>query len=206
MADEKYEAVYAVLSDKGATGVNDLAKALGWPLSSTQKYLERQTYFKKTESRKWDLPEKVLTEVKSDTLSLMANGVENSALITQSQLIEVGQSLELMLIAVQGLKKGIQNYRTPVAEKSVSVDLRLVALDKKAKDTLKVIKTHIDNVPDEYRDMLLNMDILGYMIDHGVKTNNDLFNTEVTSLLTGQADNLSEDTLSLVKEYQRGAK
>src|ERR1043165_198534 len=54
--DKYYKPIEKLVQGKGPMGVNAIARELDLPTSSVQKWLDRQRYFEKTSSRKWDLP------------------------------------------------------------------------------------------------------------------------------------------------------
>lgn len=203
--DKYYDTILAILTEKGELGVNEIARLADMPLSTVQKYLERQTYFKKTERRKWDLPDNVNADIKTETLVLMVNSVENSLLILKSQLEELTDDVQNSLGPVKTLKRGVESIKPPVASKSSNIDRRLLELDKKAKDSYEVFKAHIKNVPEEYRTLILKLDILGLMLTKGREY---LFNGEhedLVRVLGGQSDILSDKTLKLLESYQKEA-
>jgi len=205
MANNYHDMILAVITEQGELGVNEIARRIDVPLSTVQKYLERQTYFMKTERRKWDLPANVNADIKSDTMSLMVNSVENSLLILKSQLSEIQESVNNSLIPLSTLKRGISTVKTPVAGKSVNVHPKLVKLEEDANEIEEVFKKFKDKLPDEYKDMILNVDMVWLSISKGTEYVKGEFSNQISSLLLEKGDNLSDDVINSLKLYQKGA-
>lgn len=206
VSNSKYhDEILRYITEHGESGVNALAKALDIPLSTMQKTLEQQTYFKKTERRKWDLPENVIADIKSDTMTLMVSSVENALLLVKAQLTDIQDSVQNSLIPINTLKRSINSIVTPVAAKPPNIDQRLLDLDKKVKDVRNVLKIHMENVPEEYKDLIVNLDILGLMIERGTEYLFNEAHNDLSALLTGQTDTLSDETLKMLESYQKEA-
>ncbi len=203
--DKYYDQVLAYVTENGETGVNVLAKALDIPLSTMQRYLERQTYFRKTINRKWDLPNNVDADIKSNTMTLMVEAVENALKLVSSQLAEIQSSTQNALMPVNTLKRAVINTMPSVADKSSEVDPQLLKLDKNTKDTYVVFKKYVDKVPEEYQELIKGLDLYKLTIEMGTKFINSDFNAELSSLFLEKSDILSEDTIELLKEYQKVA-
>jgi hypothetical protein len=200
-----HDEILAYLTEHGETGVNVLAKEFDVPLSTMQKYLTDQTYFKKTEKRKWDLPENVNADIKSDTMSLMVSSVENALLVIKSQLSDLQQSIDTSLIPVSTLKRGIDNLIAPVAGKSDNIHPKIVELDKNVKLMQAVFKKYVGVCPQEYQELIKNIDLYGLIMEMGTKFLNSGFNEDITSLFLEQTTELSSESIELLKEYQKGS-
>lgn len=205
MTDKYHDLIVAVLTEKGELGVNEIARDINTPVSTVQKYLERQTYFKKTERRKWDLPQNVTSDIKVDTVTLMIESVENAVKLQKAQLTEMLDSIQNTMIPLNALKRGINGLIAPVAEKELDFNETLIKLDKALKTTYLVFKQYVGKCPEEYRELLLNVDLYRLVVELGNKYLNGEFNTEITSLFLQQTDTLSEDVLKVLKEYQKEA-
>lgn len=205
MSNNKYhDLILAVITEKGELGVNEIARAIEVPLSTVQKYLERQTYFKKTERRKWDLPHNVNADIKSDTMSLMVNSVENALLLVSAQFADLQESVQNALIPVNTLKRGISTLRAPVAPKAPDIDKRLIELSNTANSVYEIIKNKKDNIPSDHVDTLLNLDYIGLVLTLGTNEALKLIGEDVYQVLSGKYPFIPEETINILLKYQKG--
>lgn len=206
MIEKYHKPIFEVISREGALGVNAIAKATEIPLSTIQKYLDKQqTFFRKTEDRKWDLPENVNADITSQSLILTANILENTILLIQSQLGELQNTVANTLTPVNTLKRGVENKPLPVAEttykaKNTKLSKILEAIDKLP----SLIKSRKENVSEELLELLLNTEWLELFVDLGYNYISDVIEPDLYELLLGNKTDLSEDTLTTIKEYQKG--
>jgi hypothetical protein len=204
VSEERKDQIIAVLSEKGALGVNALARELSIPLSTLQKYLHSQNYFRMNESKKWDLPERVTTDLKANTMTLMLNSLETAILLIQSQIEESRQAVANALVPVESLKRGFKSIQHPVAE-SGTVGLPpkwSEALDMLAKFP-EIIKSRKDKLSEENYNILRNVDWHYLYLDMGANYFINALSGEIYNLILGETDNLSEDALTTIKEYQK---
>lgn len=206
MIDKYKDDILILIKQHGPLGVNSLSKSLNIPLSTLQKYMHRQSYFKINEDRKWDLPENVISDIKSNTLSLMTNVVENNLLLLKAQMEEMALLLDNSLVPISTLKRGIDNITTPVADssdKTTKIDQRLLDIDDVSHKIYTVIKRQKDNIPDIYKNLLNNFDYVGMVLSLGEKLATDMIADEIYTLLTGKNTTLSEEMVETLKEYQK---
>jgi len=203
--DKYYDLVLAYITEHGESGVNTLANAFDIPLSTMQKYLERQSYFKKTERRKWDLPENVNADIKSDTMVLMVDSVENALLLIKSQVTDLQLSLDSSLIPISTLKRGINNITAPAATKSIDIHPSILQLNENAKITQTVFKKYVGVCPQKYQDLIKNLDLYKLIIEKGTDYLNAGFNADLTALFLEQTTDLAYDTVQLLNQYQKEA-
>jgi ribosome-associated translation inhibitor RaiA len=206
--DKYYQPIHDFLTEKGEQGVNAIARYIDLPLASVQAYLLRQTYFKKTETRKWDLPDRVNNKgIKTDTLAIMLNQVENAQLLAKAQLNDMYAELEKviddMTHPINTLKRGFKQTFTPVAAEKVDIDQQLTDLDKDIKATYEVFKKYVGKCPEEYRDLIKNVDLYRLSIKVGTNYVNDEFTKEMTGLFLGKTTELSDNTLKMIEIYQK---
>jgi hypothetical protein len=207
--DEKRGLIIQLIREKGPLGVNTIASEIGVPVSTLQKYLNKQqTYFKINSDRKWDLPGNVASEVKNSTLILNTEIVENTIQLLQSQMEELQLNLANALIPVGTLKRSIQNLNVPppVAALTNQIDIhpRLIELDEKTKKSNQLFKQYLPKVPEEYQELLKNLDLYAITIEMGTKFMNEQFNAEISSLFLEKEDKLSDELLEVIKIYQKG--
>jgi len=203
--DKYYDLILGILTEKGELGVNEIARLAELPLSTVQKYLERQTYFKKTERRKWDLPQNVTSDIKSETMTLMVASVENALMLVKAQLTETLDSVQNSILPISTLKRGISGLTAPVAAKSVDIDTLFIELDKGVKENYALFKKYISKVPEEYQEMIKNVDLARLTAELGHLYVQGDFGTEISSLMLEKTTDLSDDIVEILKEYQKGA-
>lgn len=203
--DKYYDDIHTFITTHGESGVNAISKGIDVPLSTVQKYLERQSYFKKTEQRKWDLPEKVNSDIQVNTLPLMVSSVENALLLVKAQLTDMQHLIDNSVLTTHTLKRGVDRRFTPVAalpDKSVDMDKRLLKLQDGSIKLKEVFKKQKSNIPEEYLDMIMNYDHVGLIIKEGIEYANNILEDEVYSMLMGNARELSEETVQILKDNQ----
>lgn len=209
MTKKYHDEIYSLIQTNGPMGVNELQKELNIPLSTLQHYLtKQQNFFKKNENRKWDLPENIQNEVKTNVLELMVNGAENAVLLLQSQVSEIQLSIENVLTTVNTVKRGITNLSIPPvadkSDKSSNIHPRATKMMENATLIEKAIKQHISKIPEEYVEILKNVDWIELSLDMGSIYFQNTLGPEITQLIVGDADTLTEETLITLEKYQKG--
>jgi len=206
MTDKYKDDILKLISEKGPLGVNAIQRELGYPLSTLQKYLHKQSYFKINDDKKWDLPENHVADIKSNTLSIMTDLIETNIKLIQSQVEEIQQSLHSALSPISTLKRGVSALTLPVADKSTNIPNihpLLFESDKNIQTALMVIKKYVQKVPEKYQDLLKNVDLYKLVIEMGSIYLNSTFNSEIASLLLEKTDELSDDMIQVLKNYQK---
>jgi hypothetical protein len=198
MNDQYFEDIKALIQQNGAMGVNAISKAIDKPLSTVQKYMHRQSYFKMNDQRKWDLPESVTTKEIQSTIN-------NFDQVIESQLSGI-TSLSDMLITQIKSTITILSAQKPiiaaVADKSPNIDKRLIDFQSNTNKLKEIIKKQKANVPDEYYDLLINYDHIGLVMKEGSKYALDFLEGDIYSMLAGDARELSEETVEILRENQ----
>lgn len=183
----------------GAMGVNQLAKELNIPLSTLQKYLDKdQNYFKKNYTRKWELPDMSANTDMAAVADKYSNVIE-SQLMTMNALIETLMAQFRATVSLIDANKGSS---PPVAGKVPDIDARVLKTDKTIKDMYALFKKYIPVCPKEYQDLLKNLDLTRLTLELGNNYMFNEFNTAITPLFTEQETELSDDMLDLLSEYQ----
>lgn len=198
MTDPYYDQVRALILKNGAMGVNALQKEIGIPLSTMQRYLEKQTYFKKTDQRKWDLPENVVKTQTSEVIT-------NYDAVIESQITGIYAMFEMLTSQMKSTITLIGAQKTvtpPVADKSVNLPERLVKLHEATQAMPKAIKQHINNIPEEYRDILLKVKWLDLALDTGLNYYNDVIGNAIMGLMATDQDNIDDEVLTVLEKYQ----
>lgn len=207
MSNDKYfDDILAFITEHGESGVNAIAKGIGVPLSTIQVYLTKQTYFKKTDNRKWELPEKVIADIQTGTLPLMVNSVENALLLLKAHLTELSQDVDNALMPVDTLKRGLKRNTAPVADKSdkaVDIHPRLIKADEKLKEAYVLFKKYLPVVPEQYRELIKNVDLVALSLELGSKYASAELMPAISDLFLEKTDILDEEIIELLKEYQK---
>lgn len=193
--DSLHPVIKALLEKHGAMGVNQLAKELDIPLSTMQKYLDKQqNYFKKNHARKWVLPDSLAN-------SEMSVATENYTQIISSQITTIDtliNTLTSQFKATLALMEANKPNSAPVAvNHHPSIDKLL----KFSETMSKALKQYKNNIPEEYQDLVFNLDITDMCVNEGMNYINGNSN-ELTSLLLGEVDTLSDETLKILESYQ----
>lgn len=198
MAKLERDTIAAVISEKGPLGVNALAMELGVAPSSLQRYLTTQDYFRRTENRRWDLPENVAQNVKSNTLHLMLeNAITGTKLLiaTNSELLD---QLEMNRKTLELVKQNLNQISNPPVADSRFADFE--SANEKLRDAIKRNK---NNIPEEYYDLIYNYDHVGYIIKVGKGTAVNFLESQLAPLILGDHTELSEQTVQILEENQR---
>ena len=207
MIDKYKDDIIVLIKKNGPMGVNALQRELDVPLTTLQKYLHRQTYFKINEDRKWDLPENVIADIKNNTLELMTNVVENSILLLKSQMDEMQLSLNNALVPISTLKRGISNLSAGVASTESGQKItnpHLLELIKHEGTLKEIFSKKKDNILEEYRNLLFNFDYIGLVRKEGEEYTKEFLEQNTYELLAGRTQILTEDTIQILKENQKG--
>lgn len=199
-SDRFHHVVKELLERNGAMGVNQLAKELGVPLSTMQKYLDKdQNYFKKNHSRRWVLPE---VSAASD----MSTASSNYANIIDSQIRSMDALIETLMSQFKAtitLMEAHKPLNRSVADMSPNIDTRLVKIHNDSVKINDIIRKKKDNIPEEYEEMLFNLDYVALVIGVGESYAIKILSTDVYALLAGNGNELPEDTIETLKEYQK---
>ncbi len=203
MSNGWHERLLELITENGAMGVNQLQKEMDIPLSTLQKYLDKQqTFFRKNSNRKWDLPENV-AEAEQETVS------DNAAIVLESQITGITATFEMLKSQLNATTHLIASMKPPKASKtsvantSKVIDPRLLEIQRKADMNAKAIKMHIDNVPEKYRELVMNMDSVAISLSADKSYIEEIVSREVVPLMTNNADSLSDEAVDVLSNYQK---
>src|SRR5258708_15334181 len=163
MTDQYFNSIKALIEQNGAMGVNALSKELNVPLSTIQKYMHRQSYFKMNQHRKWDLPEKVVTDN-------VQSSINNFDTVIESQLTGITSLSDMLItqikstITLLSAQKPILTSVAALPGKSSNIDKRLVELSENAHKLQEIFKKSKSNIPEEYLNILFNYDHIGLVM------------------------------------------
>lgn len=181
-------------------GVNQLVKEMDVPLSTLQKYLDKQqTYFKKNHARKWVLPE-------MSAINDMADVSNNYSNIIDAQIMSMDalfNTLSSQFKATMTLIETQKPTTPPVAGNSGNVDPYMVEKDKSVKETYALFKKYLPVCPEEYQDIIKNVDLYKLMMELGTIQVNKEIMPELTSLFIEESTELSDNVVDILSEYQK---
>jgi len=201
--DRLHADVRRLIEQNGAMGVNQLSKALDIPLSTMQKYMDKdQSYFKKNNVRKWVMPEESANADMSVVSSNYSNVID-SQLMSMQALINTLMSQFRATVSLIDANKGTSQA---VAGIMPDVHKSMIESDKRIKNTYDVFKKYINVCPEEYRDLIKNLDLYRLTIEMGTIKLNEVFNPEITALFLEKSVDLSHDVIMMLKEYQKEMK
>lgn len=208
--DKYHESVKRVLTEKGELGVNSIARELNMSVSTLQKYLENQSYFKKTEKRRWDLPHKVaartINEQSTTNFELVASTITSQSVTLRSQLEAALMCLSIMdsqVMIINDTAKLALAAVPPVADKPRQIHQALLTIEENAKVMTNVIKSKLSDIPEEYQQLLLNTDWLVFIANRGVLYVNNEVAPEISNLVLKEDNELSDEVTKLLNEYQK---
>jgi hypothetical protein len=206
--EEKYhEPIMKYINEHGESGVNAIAAGIKMPLSSVHKYLERQDYFKKTPNKKWDSPEKVATNlatnIENNRLAMLAQSMNTQSILVSNNLDMFSATILDLLSQISSIASMLAGFSPTVAGISPNIHPLMIQTDKEIKEMYEVINKYLHKCPEEYRDLLKNVDLYAFVIKLGSEYVKSTFNGEVAALVLGEATELSEDTFEVLKTYQK---
>lgn len=206
--DKYYEKVKELLLAKGEMGVNAIAIELRVPVSTMQKYLERQDYFKKTDRRKWDLPERAtnnaVKQQSSNHLDTVALTIANQSQMVRAQLEAALMSLSIIETQSSIVTNAATMARLSVAGNSKQIDYRLSKFAENVSTMKTAIKQNANKVSDKYKELLTRLDLLELSLRMGSIFVNETLVPELSALLLNEIEELKEETVSLLEKYQIG--
>jgi len=203
VTDNREELIRTLIVNNGPMGVNALSRETGINLSTLQKWLERQERLKvfvKTEDRKWDIPENIV--VKNTRVE-----VSNFDRVVETQLSGIDATYGLLMSNVKSLLNILHTQKPiapSVADSTPNIHQSLVEMDKNANKLLEVFKKFIPKAPEQYQEMLKNLDIHRLMCEMGTNYIRDVFSPEISSLFLEQTTEISDEVLQTIKDYQKG--
>lgn len=205
MTDKYKEEVEGLIKTNGAMGVNALSKAMDIPLSTIQKYMHRQSYFRMNVQRKWDLPVNVATPETKGPIS-------NFDTVIDSQLTGITSLYEMLLtqikmtITILGAQKPAF---APVASSSddksdimSQMDSRMITMSQGAHKLRGMFKAQKSTIPEQYYDLLMNYDHIGLIIKEGGEYATKFLEDDVYPIASGSVDELDEETVQILKDNQ----
>lgn len=203
--DAYRDQITKLLKENGELGVNAIAEALDKPVSNIQRYLERQNYFVKTQRRKWYF---------ADGMSVSGTTVLKGEVkqIVESQVKTINTTYELLRSQLSTMVAFINNHRfisdtiaietVPVADSGV-VDERLIKLQEETDQLTDIFKNQKGNIPAQYKELFDNYDHVAFVLKRGTDVVSAFMEDEIFSLLSGRITELSYETVSTLKEYQK---
>jgi len=206
VTDKYQDRILTLISEKGPLGVNQLSRELEIPLSTMQQYLNRQSYFRKNENKKWDLPENVMGDIKGSSLALAADVLESSIMLLKTQLEEMGQYVDNVLNPLNTIKRGVKGINLAaggVADKPSQMHRDIARVLDFSEKLQKAIKQNLSKIPDDYQDLYLNLDITAMIVHLGSDYINSEQTTDLTGVLLGETDELSENTIKVLERFQK---
>lgn len=213
MTDRFYQDVHDVLSKEGELGVSVIAKRLDIAPSTLQKYLERQTYFKKTVRAKWDLPERVNTEAaaKADEtkLAILAQSLETQVLLINTQLETVFSAMQTLATQTSLIKPHLEGFRgnspSVAKENNGEVNKEWAEFYNQLSQLPGIIRKKKESITADQFELLLNVRWHDMALEIGSKALGPI-SDHVADLLLGQETELRDDVVDLLVNYLKEEK
>lgn len=204
MTDERKSEITRVLAQKGALGVNALAREIGLNVSTLQKYLHNQSYFRINESKKWDLPERVTSDLRVNQLESLATVTEASITLVRSNIEELLINVDNALAPLKILKRDIGRIPPSVANSgTINLHPAISSLLENVAKYPEILKSKKDALSQENYELLQNVDWIPLILDMGRDFMTEVIDPEVYRLILGETTELSEDALIPLKKYQK---
>lgn len=206
MSDRYYEDIYELLKTKGELGVSVIAKEIGAPPSSLQRYLERQTYFKKTARAKWDLPERVTEEftetVEDKKVGFLVNALETQAVLVSAQIDALQTQMHSLVSQATAIKPLVESYKPPVASKAKGIDPRLSIFVEEIQQLEKALVLHKDRIPENYNKLLKGVNWLEMALNKGLLYMREVIGPAIAGLITDQTEITDTEIYSTIEKYK----
>ncbi|HEY0769776.1 MAG TPA: hypothetical protein VGD31_05535, partial [Sphingobacteriaceae bacterium] len=138
-----HDRVLELIKEKGPLGVNELAKALSVPVTTLQRQLHNQSFFKLNNNKKWDLATNVANETVNESLKDFDS-------VIQSQLDGINALFGMLSSNINSTITLLSSQKAlirPVADTTVNIHPKLKELDKSIKDVGVVFNKYVDKVP-----------------------------------------------------------
>lgn len=205
MSAELHDQIKELIERHGAMGVNAIQKEIGIPLSTLQRYLDtRQNYFKKTNDRKWDLPENV-------SANYAAAAETNQTQVIESQLTGITATFDMLSAQIKATVMLLETFKVKPQSSSVAgssngkpieVKGSLADLHKLIQLTPKIIRTKIDYIPEEYRDLLKGMNWSDLAADVG-KIRFTEFTDVIADMIVSDIQEVPTNMIEIMEQYQK---
>lgn len=199
-----HEDIKALLEKHGPMGVNALQRELKVPLSTIHKYLDKQqNYFIKTESRRWDLPERHVNPIRQLTGT---NSGDSVSTIIDSQLVGMQATYELLtqqISTILNLAVSLKpsNNSTPVAkEDNGEVSKEWSDLYSQVSRLPGIFKSKKENLTPDQLELLLNVKWHSLVLNIGTKAFAPI-SDHLADLALGQETEIRDEIADLLVTY-----
>lgn len=201
--NKRQEQIYKLLEQNGAMGVNALSRELCESVSTVQKHLMAQKFFRQNSKRWWDLPDRIVSENKTVTVQNSVQTVESSVHLIKAQLEELTAHTSGALAAISAVKRDFAVIQSapPVAE-SGKIHSGLIQLNENIGKIPMIIRTRQEVVAKDLLQLLLNTNWMELILDNGRKYYREVIETDLYNVLLGEKYELNEEALTVIKEYQ----
>lgn len=198
-SDEQIDTITELIESNGPIGVNDVRKALNMPLSTAQKYLSKQEVFKKNAQKKWDLADNVVEQEVIAT----SNGVDS---MLKGQLDGIANMSQLLIANVNAVMSILSTHKPqspPVAAKAPKFNKDVKEYTDFVELMLKIVKSKLSELPEDYRELLTNVDWYKLTMNKGSLFVQDTIAAEIANLLTPTHNEMDNDVLMVLESYQK---
>ena len=192
--------ILAELQRKNPQGITELHRNLNNPppISTLQKYLTKgQTFFKKTDDKKWSLPGSIVN--RNEDIQQ-----QNTRKVLESQIEGIAATSEIIASQLQTFLLLAQNHIQPPVAEAPDIDQRLLELYKKTQASKDLIQKYKKVIPEEYRDLLVNLDLLGLTLAKGTVYTNAVIAKPLSDLCLEISDKLPDEIVDVLASYQIG--
>lgn len=203
MIKKYHDLIYQAILENGELGVNQISSKTGIPLSTLQKYLTtQQKYFQKTQSRRWDLPDRVISNFSEIAIANSADLLESSLEILRVKLRELTLAITNLEVPISALKYTQAVAQPPVAGSALEIHPVLVELNNKIKNMIGAVSDHVNKVPANYKDLIQNLDWYTLATQMGIVWFNSQFTPYLTEMLINGEGSFDDELVEILSKYQ----
>ncbi len=188
--------VLEIIERRGAQGVTELAKLLNVPSTSLQRWLGRQDFFVQMDNRKWNLPGAAVHGIFDKTETQFYG-------VLDSQINAVKATSELLFAQLDSVQTMMKAQKPKGSMAGLNMDKRFGELQAKIGDLTRSFKGYLPDAPEEFRELIAKMDLVGIALTKGTEYTNEVFIPSITSLLLGKTSLLDKEAVILLEKYQQ---
>ncbi len=198
MQKELHDRIILLLRDKGALGVNELAKLVDVPVSTLQKRLHTQSYFKQNDDKKWDLPQNVAESQATMT-------IEDFDVLISAQLTGIQSMYNMLTTQIKSVITLMSAHKPKPTTVAVNepIHSEITAIMDEMATLSNIVKKFREAFTKEEFSLLNNADWVSMRCYLG----KDIFLNEVTEEIATHiqtnGDKLSEKTMNHIKDFQK---
>lgn len=209
-ADEISARLAALFTELGPLGVTEIAKHTGITTSTLQRFLHNQKYYKMGEGKKWDFPKPKSNRAKLDFIGTQAELVDTAIRVLLTHIEDLKGQVEYTFPAIEALRKELgrleiadNSSANPAPIQIPGINKQMIELHENIRLMSEVFKKYAPTCPEEYQDIIANVDLYTLTLSLGKIYVNEEFNEALTDLFLKKTDVLSDAIVTVLSDYQK---